>query len=235
MGFKGDIARSTGWVERVRRLPDDAGIDCVELGYLAHASAKCRIFEGGDFAGAHDLFVQAAAIGTTYRDRELITLARIGEGRMLVYLGAVAQGMALLDEARISIEAREISPMAVGDAYCTVIDACAELFDVSRCRAWTESFSRWCDEHADLVRPHLHQARRVVPRRRNRVRLPTTTSPRAPAATRRRWPQPGGETPSIAPWSRVWRTVVVTSPRLRSSTARNPSRVLRSPLVSASG
>jgi DNA-binding NarL/FixJ family response regulator len=151
MGFKGDIARSAGWVERVRRLLDDAGIDCVELGYLAHASAKCRIFEARDFAGAHDLFVQAGAIGTTHRDRELVTLARIGEGRMLVYLGALAQGMALLDEAMISIEAREISPMAVGDAYCTVIDACAELFDVSRCRAWTESFSRWCDEHADLV------------------------------------------------------------------------------------
>ena len=46
----------------------------------------------GDFAGAHDLFVQAGAIGTTHRDRELVTLARIGEGRMLVYLGALAGG-----------------------------------------------------------------------------------------------------------------------------------------------
>jgi DNA-binding CsgD family transcriptional regulator/tetratricopeptide (TPR) repeat protein len=151
LGFKGDIARSAGWVERVRRLLDDAGIDCVELGYLAHASAMCRIFGEGDFAGARDLFVEAGTIGTTHRDRELVTLARIGEGRMLVYLGDLAEGLALLDEAMIAVEAREISPIAVGDAYCTVIDACNELFDVSRCRAWTESFSRWCDEQADLV------------------------------------------------------------------------------------
>jgi DNA-binding NarL/FixJ family response regulator len=162
MGFKSDIARSAGWVERVRRLLDDADIDCVELGYLAHASAMCRVFEAGDFAGAHDLFVQAGTVGVAHRDRELVTLARIGEGRMLVYLGALAEGVTLLDEAMISVEAREISPIAVGDAYCTVIDACAELFDVSRCRVWTESFSRWCDEHTDLVlyRGHclLHRA-----------------------------------------------------------------------------
>jgi DNA-binding NarL/FixJ family response regulator len=151
LGFKGDIGRSAGWVERVRRLLDDAGVDCVELGYLAHASAMCRVFAAGDFAGAHELFVQAGTIGARYRDRELVTLARIGEGRMLVYLGALTEGVTLLDEAMISVEAREISPIAVGDAYCTVIDACTEIFDMSRCRAWTESFSRWCDEHADLV------------------------------------------------------------------------------------
>ncbi len=151
MEFKGDIARSTGWVERVRRLLDDAAIDCVERGYLAHASAMCRIFGEGDYSAAHDLFVEAGAIGASYRDRELVTMARIGEGRMLVYLGGLAEGLALLDEAMIAVEAREISPIAVGDAYCTVIDACTELFDVSRCRVWTESFSRWCDQQADLV------------------------------------------------------------------------------------
>jgi len=162
MGFKGDIARSAGWVERTRRLLEESGIDCAEIGYLAHASAMCRIFEAGDFAGAHDLFVEAGTIGAAHRDRELVTLARIGEGRMLVYLGTLTHGVALLDEAMVSVEAREISPIAVGDAYCTVIDACAELFDVARCRAWTESFSRWCDEHPDLVlyRGHclLHRA-----------------------------------------------------------------------------
>jgi DNA-binding CsgD family transcriptional regulator len=151
LGFKGDIGRSAGWVERVRRLLDDAGIDCVEVGYLANASAVCRIFGAGDYAGAHELFVRAGSVGDRYRDQELMTLARIGEGRMLVYLGAIAEGVALLDEAMISVEAREISPIAVGDAYCTVIDACTEIFDVSRCRAWTDSFSRWCDEHPDLV------------------------------------------------------------------------------------
>jgi DNA-binding NarL/FixJ family response regulator len=43
-----------------------------------------------------------------------------------------------------------------------VIDACAELFDLRRCRAWTDSFVRWCDTQQELVlyRGHcfLHRA-----------------------------------------------------------------------------
>jgi DNA-binding NarL/FixJ family response regulator len=81
---------------------------------------------------------------------------------MLIYMGEIAEGKALLDEAMASIEARELSPIATGDAYCTVIDACAELFDLRRCRAWTDSFVRWCDTQQELVlyRGHcfLHRA-----------------------------------------------------------------------------
>ena len=81
---------------------------------------------------------------------------------MLIYLGDIAEGMALLDEAMVAIEAGELSPLAAGDAYCTVIDACSELFDLGRCRAWTESFVRWCDTQQELVlyRGHcfLHRA-----------------------------------------------------------------------------
>jgi DNA-binding NarL/FixJ family response regulator len=106
--------------------------------------------------------VQAGKVGARFAHRELVALARIAEGRMLIYLGDSAEGMARLDEAMVSIEAGELSPLATGDAYCTVIDACAELFDLGRCRAWTESFTRWCDAQQELVlyRGHcfLHRA-----------------------------------------------------------------------------
>lgn len=162
LAFKGDLARCRGWVDRVVRLLDDAGIDCVEQGYLEYGLGMLRIFEAGDLTGAREHFVQAGKVGARFTHRELLTLARIGEGRMLVYLGEIPEGMALLDEAMVSIEARELSPISTGDAYCTVIDACAELFDLARCRAWTESFVRWCDSQQDLVlyRGHcfLHRA-----------------------------------------------------------------------------
>ncbi len=81
---------------------------------------------------------------------------------MLIYLGEIVEGMALLDEAMASIEARELSPIVTGDAYCTVIDVCAELFDITRCHSWTESFTRWCETQQELVlyRGHcfLHRA-----------------------------------------------------------------------------
>ncbi|HEX2064987.1 MAG TPA: LuxR C-terminal-related transcriptional regulator [Acidimicrobiales bacterium] len=151
LGFKGDVGRASGWVRRARRLLEDAGFDGVEPGYLDHVDAFCRIFEEGDVVAAHGLFARAAKVGHRFEDRELLTLARIGEGRCLIYLGDVAEGVALLDEAMVSVEAREISPVAVGDAYCTVIDACHELFDLRRSHAWTKSFSRWCDAQPDLV------------------------------------------------------------------------------------
>lgn len=162
LGFKGDIGRCRGWVDRTSHLLEGAGIDCVEQGYLEHGLAMLRIFEAGDLAGAQAHFVRAGKIGTRFGHRELVTLARIGQGRMLIYLGELGDGMALLDEAMVSIEAGELLPLATGDAYCTVIDACAELFDVRRCQAWIESFVRWCDTQQELVlyRGHcfLHRA-----------------------------------------------------------------------------
>ena len=34
LGFKGDLPRFRGWIERSARLLDEADIDCVERGYL---------------------------------------------------------------------------------------------------------------------------------------------------------------------------------------------------------
>ena len=162
LGFTGDIARSSGWVERSRRQLDDVGIDCVERGFVEHAAGMCRIFQDGDIVAARAAFALAATIGEKFRDPELLTYARMGEGRCLIYLGEIAKGLSLLDEAMVSVEAREIPPMAVGDAYCTVIDACHELLDIRRCEQWTDSFTRWCDAQHGLVlyRGHclLHRA-----------------------------------------------------------------------------
>ena len=162
LGFKGDLGRCRGWVDRAARLLGEADIDCVEQGYLEYGLAMMQLFEAGDVAGAHVRFVQAGKIGARFAHRDLIALVRIGEGRMLIYLGEIHEGMALLDEAMVSIEARELTHLTTGDAYCTVIDACAELSDLARCRAWTESFVRWCDTQQELVlyRGHcfLHRA-----------------------------------------------------------------------------
>jgi DNA-binding CsgD family transcriptional regulator len=151
LGFIGDFARCRGWVDRTSRLLEAAGIDCVEQGYLEHALGMGRLFEAGDVPGALAQFEQAGKVAVRFADRELATLARIAAGRMMIYLGDVAEGMARLDEAMVSIEAGELSTIAAGDAYCTVIDACSELSDVVRCRAWTASMRRWCDGQQELV------------------------------------------------------------------------------------
>jgi DNA-binding NarL/FixJ family response regulator len=146
----GELARGGGWVDRAQRLLDDRRLDCVEQGYLRYASALRSVFSG-DVGAALDGFCKAAAMGERFLDPELVTLARIGEGRCLVYAGRIAEGVALLDEAMVAVEAREISPIAVGDAYCTVIEGCHELFDVHRAHEWTTALTRWCDAQPELV------------------------------------------------------------------------------------
>jgi DNA-binding CsgD family transcriptional regulator len=146
----GELARGGGWIDRAQRLLDQRHLDCVEQGYLRYGAALRAVFSG-ELDAALTGFHEAAGMGERYQDPELTALARIGEGRCLIYSGEVAAGVALLDEAIVAVEANEVSAIATGDAYCTVIDGCVELFDVARVREWTAALTRWCDAQPELV------------------------------------------------------------------------------------
>ncbi len=147
---KGQLARGGGWIHRAQRLLDENERDCVEQGYLRYVASLRLVFEG-DPAGARVGFAEAAGVGDRFHDPELGALARVGQGRCLIYLGEIAEGMALLDDAMVAVTAREISPTAVGDLYCTVIEGCQEVFDVRRAQEWTAALSRWCEAQPELV------------------------------------------------------------------------------------
>lgn len=146
----GDLARGGGWIDRAQRLLDDRKIDSVERGYLRYAAALRATFSGEVRTG-HEGFHAAAEIGVLFHDPELAALARIGEGRCLIYLDRVDEGVALLDEGIVAIEANDVSAIAIGDAYCTAIEGCTELFDVRRAHAWTAALSRWVDDQPELM------------------------------------------------------------------------------------
>jgi len=157
---RGDLAQGSGWVDRTQRLLDDAGVHCVEQGYLRYTAALRAAFQG-DIASAHAAFTDAAKIADHYASAELATLARIGTGRCLIFLGETSEGLALLDEAMVAVTAEDVSPIAVGDVYCTMIEACQQLFDLRRAQEWTAARSRWCDAQPELV---LYRGRCLVHR-----------------------------------------------------------------------
>jgi len=146
----GELARGGGWAARAQRLLDDHGRDCVERGYLLFPVGLQAIL-GGDLEGSHETFGRAAEIGERHGDRDLVALARHGQGRALIRMGLADEGLALLDEVMVAVTSDEVSPIVTGDVYCSVIEACQESFDLRRAQDWTQALSRWCDSQPDLV------------------------------------------------------------------------------------
>jgi DNA-binding CsgD family transcriptional regulator len=147
---RGETARGQAWVARARRLLDEAEQDCVERGYLRLPAALQRIAEG-DYAGAAAEFDEAGRIGRRFGEPDLVALSRHGRGRCAIRMGRIDEGVSLLDEAMVSVDAGELSAIVVGDVYCSVIAGCLEVSDLRRAREWTARMSRWCEAQAELV------------------------------------------------------------------------------------
>jgi hypothetical protein len=70
---------------------------------------------------------------------------------VLIERGEIERGVALLDEVMVAVTAGEISAIIAGIIYCSVLSACAELFDIRRAREWTHALTRWCESQTDMV------------------------------------------------------------------------------------
>jgi len=146
---RGQMAPAGGWLARAGRVLEGAD-DCAEQGFLLALNAIPIMF-GGNPAGALEMFGRAAQIGDRFRDANVATLARMGEGDCRIRLGEPAAGMKLLDEVMVAVTAGEVSPLLTGLVYCAVISACHGTFDLRRAQEWTEALTRWCDSQAGLV------------------------------------------------------------------------------------
>src|SRR5262245_9318210 len=148
---RGARAPAAGWLARAERILDEAHLDSVVRGYLLIFEAIQRIVKG-DAAGGYAAFTHAADIASRFGDRDLTSLACHGRGRALIYLGNRADGVALLDEAMAAVMAGDVSPILAGDIYCSVLEACQEIFDQRRAYEWTASLTEWCAAQSGLVR-----------------------------------------------------------------------------------
>lgn len=147
---QGEMGRAGGWLARAQRLLEREDGERVERGYLLLP----LVFQqeaAGDWEAAAATAGEAAAIGEQFGDSDLFALAAHERGHILIQNGHISEGLRLLDEAMVSVTARELSPIVSGIVYCGVILACQDAYEVRRAKEWTAALSAWCERQPDLV------------------------------------------------------------------------------------
>jgi DNA-binding CsgD family transcriptional regulator len=145
----GEAGRAGGWIARAQRLLESEG-DCAERGYLL-LPEMFQHEARGDLEAAAATARAAAEIGRRFDEADLFALATHELGEILIRLGRVAEGLALLDEAMVSATERKLSPYVTGIVYCGTIAACQAVYEPQRAGEWTAALSAWCDEQPELL------------------------------------------------------------------------------------
>ncbi len=161
LALRGEMGQAGGWLGRGQRLLEGVDGEVAERAYLLIP----RIFEheaAGDYETASAVAAEAASLAARLGDPDGFAMAAQAQGYMLIKLGRVREGLALLDEAMVSATSEPLSPVVRGMVYCAMILACQEVFEVRRAREWTAALTRWCEGQQDLVaftgRCLLHRA-----------------------------------------------------------------------------
>jgi len=147
---RGELGPAIGWFGRSHRLLEHEERASVEHGYLLVPEAFRQESEG-DIAAAAETLGRAVEIGERFGDHDLFAMTAHRRGLLLIRLGAVADGLALLDESMVSVTAGEVSPFMTGLVYCGVIAGCQEIYEVPRAQQWTSELARWRERQPDLV------------------------------------------------------------------------------------
>ena len=148
--LEGNLAVAGGWLAKADRMLDQDPRECAEQGLLLLPSVVQASIEG-DYAQAEAAAKRAAEIGGRFGDADLFAVGVHFQGRALLKLARVREGLALLDESMISVVTGEVWQPVVGNIYCSMIDACLEISDLRRADEWTTALAAWWAKQPDLV------------------------------------------------------------------------------------
>jgi hypothetical protein len=116
--LEGDLAQAGGWLARAHRMLEHVQPECAEHGLLLLPTAV-QASAAGDHENAAAVAARAAGIGARVGDADLLTLALHFQGRALVNMDRVREGLTLLDEAMVAVVAGEVWPPVAGNIYCS--------------------------------------------------------------------------------------------------------------------
>jgi DNA-binding CsgD family transcriptional regulator len=142
--------QASAWLQRAKRLVERSESECAASGYLLLPEIQ-KAAMAGDWIAAALLAAQAATIGESCSDADLVSFAKCAHGRALIQQADVEEGLAKLDEAMLPAIAGELTPIVTGLIYCQLIAACRQIYAFDRSREWTEALGRWCGAQPQMV------------------------------------------------------------------------------------
>jgi DNA-binding NarL/FixJ family response regulator len=139
---RGDEPQAVGWLGRAGRLAEGIPESPVH-GYVLSFTAVEASLMAGRPAAAVDAARRVQDLGRRVDAPDLVAMGMNGEGRALIRSGHVVDGLALLDEAMVTVLDGQLAPFISGTLYCHTIAACHEVADVRRMTRWTDLAERW--------------------------------------------------------------------------------------------
>jgi DNA-binding NarL/FixJ family response regulator len=142
--LRGDEALGSGWLGRALRLAEDIPHGPIH-GYLTYVVEVEANWRSTDIDDVMQAAAKVRDIGMRHGDPTLVAVSLNGEGRLLAERGNVPKGMALIDEAMVSVLAGEVAPDWAGNIYCNTIAVCHKVGDLRRMARWTEATEAWLE------------------------------------------------------------------------------------------
>ncbi|HEY7638226.1 MAG TPA: LuxR C-terminal-related transcriptional regulator [Steroidobacteraceae bacterium] len=146
--FRGEAGQANAWIARGQQQLQ--GLDCAARGYLLVPVAEQQL-RAGNAADANVLAAEAAALAERFPDPDLRSIARHLQGRALIQQGQILSGLGRLDESMLAVVAGELSPICTGLLYCSVLEACRQVYALGRAQEWTAAFARMCEQQPEMV------------------------------------------------------------------------------------
>jgi tetratricopeptide (TPR) repeat protein len=156
------LARSVGqgWLRRAERHLEGLA-DVPERGWLYRLKFVVALEGERRPEEAMEYADRAFEIARRVGDADLEALALQDRGRVLVALGRVTDGMALIDEAMTAVTAGQLTPRTTGRAYCNMMSTCERLGDIGRAAEWYDAAHGWSEPHADSGYPGICRVHRA--------------------------------------------------------------------------
>jgi tetratricopeptide (TPR) repeat protein len=142
--MRGTMSIAQGWLAKAERLLEGLP-ESVAHARLTMSRGYNALLAEGNLSDALSHLDRAYELGQGFGDRDVVAMALVGKGRVLVHSGEVEKGLALLDEATAAAVSGELQPFTTGSVYCCTIASCQDVGDYRRAAEWTEAANRWCD------------------------------------------------------------------------------------------